>query len=124
MKRIQQQLEQRELESGLRLLQLAHQLQEAPEELFSQSERREEILPTIPNEIDKCERNLSVASNAIKSVAKPNQDQQNKIFARSAVEKDYPLYNGNPQERPLFHKQFTNLCELCDFLNEEIMLKL
>lgn len=60
-------------------------------------------------------------ADAIKSVSSPRQD---KHLARNAMEKDFPYFDGNPQEWPLFYRQFRNICKLCDFSNEEIMIKL
>ncbi|XP_074039501.1 uncharacterized protein [Leptinotarsa decemlineata] len=47
-----------------------------------------------------------------------------KFHMRKMLEKDFPQFDGSPQDWPLFHKSFKNLRKFCDYSNEEIMLKL
>lgn len=64
-------------------------------------------------------------SNVLKSVPSPSiHNKSSKLLARHTVDKDFPRFDGNPREWPLFYKQFQNICSLCEYSNEEIMLKL
>nr|XP_023028404.1 uncharacterized protein LOC111516481 [Leptinotarsa decemlineata] len=42
-----------------------------------------------------------------------------KFHMRKMLEKDFPQFDGSPQDWPLFHKSFKNLRKFCDYSNEE-----
>jgi hypothetical protein len=48
----------------------------------------------------------------------------NKFAARQIVEKDFPLFDGNPEEWPVFVAQFRRISSLCEYTVEEMMIKL
>ncbi|XP_058448819.1 uncharacterized protein LOC131428793 [Malaya genurostris] len=49
---------------------------------------------------------------------------QSQIAARHAVSKELPVYNGNPEEWPLFFATFENTTKLCGYTPEENMARL
>ncbi|CAH1110642.1 unnamed protein product [Psylliodes chrysocephalus] len=61
-------------------------------------------------------------SEAIKTVA--DTSKQEKFVARQIVEKDFPAFDGNPEDWPVFIYQFRHISSLCQYSNEERMIKL
>ncbi|KAG5895803.1 hypothetical protein JTB14_029219 [Gonioctena quinquepunctata] len=47
-----------------------------------------------------------------------------KFLARQIIDKDFPIFCGNPEEWPLFYEQYERVCKMCSFSQEEIMIKL
>ncbi|KAG5872218.1 hypothetical protein JTB14_002949 [Gonioctena quinquepunctata] len=46
------------------------------------------------------------------------------FLARQIIDKDFPIFCGNPEEWPLFYEQYERVCKMCSFSQEEIMIKL
>ncbi|KAG5863540.1 hypothetical protein JTB14_022827 [Gonioctena quinquepunctata] len=60
-------------------------------------------------------------SETMKSV---NPVTQEKILARQTLDKDFRLFDGNPEDWSLFHQQFQIISTMCQYSGEEIMVKL
>ncbi|KAG5871018.1 hypothetical protein JTB14_021087 [Gonioctena quinquepunctata] len=60
-------------------------------------------------------------SETMKSV---NPVIQEKILARQILDKDFPIFDGNPEDWSLFHHQFQRISTMCQYSGDEIMVKL
>ncbi|XP_055615004.1 uncharacterized protein LOC129761310 [Toxorhynchites rutilus septentrionalis] len=49
---------------------------------------------------------------------------RSQLAARQAISKDLPEFAGNPEEWPLFFSMYASSTQMCDFSNEENMLRL
>ncbi|KAG5869337.1 hypothetical protein JTB14_021443 [Gonioctena quinquepunctata] len=53
-----------------------------------------------------------------------NPVTQEKILARQTLDKDFPIFDGNPEDWSLFHQQFQRISTMCQYSEDEIMVKL
>ncbi|KAG5872127.1 hypothetical protein JTB14_013447 [Gonioctena quinquepunctata] len=55
---------------------------------------------------------------------KVNLEKMKILQARQIIDKDFPIFCGNPEKWPLFYEQYERVCKMCSFSQEEIMIKL
>ncbi|KAG5887968.1 hypothetical protein JTB14_035043 [Gonioctena quinquepunctata] len=60
-------------------------------------------------------------SETMKSVDPVTQE---KILARQTLDKDFPIFDGNPEDWSLFHQQFQRISKMCQYSEDEIMVKM
>jgi hypothetical protein len=96
----------------------------AVNEWISSTEPFTKCNPEEPRRGDSSDMHLlcQTLTDAIKSITV--SPMTNKFAARQIVEKDFPLFDGNPEEWPVFVAQFRRISSLCEYTVEEMMIKL
>jgi hypothetical protein len=96
----------------------------AVNEWISSTEPFTKCNPEEPRRGDSSDMHLlcQTLTDAIKSITV--SPMTNKLAARQIVEKDFPLFDGNPEEWPVFVAQFRRISSLCEYTVEEMMIKL
>lgn len=73
------------------------------------------------NSLDKL---CNVITDAIKTVGNNNVTQNANTRSHIMTDKDFPIFNGNPEHWPMFMSQLQRLVNVCNYTDDEMMAKL
>ncbi|KAG5878633.1 hypothetical protein JTB14_030696 [Gonioctena quinquepunctata] len=143
---------QREIENRIKILQLEHELKEAELATAADAEN-DDTNGSVSSKASKIDKHPLVADwignvNVVKPVTdnhfqiiptvgqprdvvdkvapvhKVAPSGNNELLSRHIVDRDFSTFDGNPEEWPLFYQRYQQICRMCEYIPDEILIKL